>query len=199
MCTSSASNAALCSGYPSSITLNVLPGDYTLTVSTNLFSNTEPSTPIIRFSYLSRSTLQGGITEIFYEGFEEQADAATITPFAGLKYYNGDYTVPFITPNSKAYVVEYRYLTGGSWKHAKRPYTNNMILADGDAIDEVRVYPEDALMSTYTYQPLVGITSETDPSGKAIFYEYDPLGRLKVIKDQEGNIIKTVEYHYKTN
>lgn len=53
-----------------------------------------------------------------------------------------------------------------------------------------------ALISTYTYSPLIGMTSETDPSGKIISYEYDKLGRLTVIKDQNGSIIKKYEYKY---
>jgi YD repeat-containing protein len=53
-------------------------------------------------------------------------------------------------------------------------------------------------MNSYTYKPAIGITSETGPNGKTNIYEYDTLGRLLDIKDQDGNIIKTFEYHYKS-
>lgn len=52
------------------------------------------------------------------------------------------------------------------------------------------------LVSTYTYKPQVGITSETDPTGKTTFYEYDNLGRLKVIRDMNGKILKQFSYQY---
>jgi YD repeat-containing protein len=52
------------------------------------------------------------------------------------------------------------------------------------------------LVTTYTYQPLVGITSSTDARGVTTYYEYDGFGRLKLIKDQNGNIIKKYEYKY---
>ncbi|WP_131539944.1 RHS repeat domain-containing protein [Pedobacter nototheniae] len=52
-------------------------------------------------------------------------------------------------------------------------------------------------ITTYTYAPLIGITSQTDPKGLTTFYEYDGFGRLNLIKDQNGNIIKTYDYHYK--
>lgn len=55
---------------------------------------------------------------------------------------------------------------------------------------------KNALITTYTYKPFVGITSETDPNGVTTYYEYDALGRLKCIRNDDGNIIKTYDYHY---
>lgn len=54
-----------------------------------------------------------------------------------------------------------------------------------------------AQVITYTYKPLVGITSETDINRRTTYYDYDDLGRLKTIKDHDGNILKQYEYHYK--
>lgn len=66
----------------------------------------------------------------------------------------------------------------------------------GMFIDEVRIYPVDAQMTTYTYSPLVGMTSQTDPNGTTNFYEYDGFGRLLRIKDNDGKILKEMEYNY---
>jgi YD repeat-containing protein len=68
--------------------------------------------------------------------------------------------------------------------------------ADYINVDEVRVCPEDAFMTTFTYDPLVGMTSQTNPQGFTIYYEYDDLGRLKYIKDHEGNVLEAYDYHY---
>lgn len=114
----------------------------------------------------------------------------------GEKYKTGDYTVPFTIPNGRSYQVNYRYLDGSVWKSISKAYTSNMTLDEGTAIDEVRVYPVDALMSTYTYKPLIGMTSQTDPSGKTMLYEYDSFGRLKLIRDQDKNVIKTIDYQF---
>jgi YD repeat-containing protein len=48
-----------------------------------------------------------------------------------------------------------------------------------------------------TYKPLIGISSQTSLNGITIYYEYDSLGRLKSIIDDDGHILKTFEYHYK--
>lgn len=75
---------------------------------------------------------------------------------------------------------------------------NNAYTAVGGNLTLLRSHSSlsNAKISTYTYSPLLGLTSETDPSGKVINYEYDKLGRLTVIKDQNGNIIKKNEYKY---
>lgn len=51
------------------------------------------------------------------------------------------------------------------------------------------------LITGYTYRLLVGVTSETDPSGRTIFYEYDDRGRLSAVRDQYGSLMKSYEYN----
>lgn len=53
-----------------------------------------------------------------------------------------------------------------------------------------------AQVTTYTYTPLVGLTSSTDPQGMTTTYEYDSFQRLINIKDKDGNIVKHTDYHY---
>ena len=55
----------------------------------------------------------------------------------------------------------------------------------------------DAMVTTYTYDPLIGITSITDPQGYTTYYEYDEFNRLKKVKDADGKILSQNEYHYK--
>jgi hypothetical protein len=63
-------------------------------------------------------------------------------------------------------------------------------------IDELRLYPYNSQMTTYTYLPLVGMIGQCDVKNVATYYEYDGLLRLRDIKDQDGNIIKIMNYHY---
>lgn len=53
-----------------------------------------------------------------------------------------------------------------------------------------------ALVTSYTYKPLVGMSSQTDQKGMTTYYGYDAFQRLVSIKDHLGNIIKSYCYGY---
>lgn len=63
-------------------------------------------------------------------------------------------------------------------------------------LDELRLYPVGAQLTSYTYAPLIGLTSQTDPSGRTTVYEYDDLGRLVRTRDEQGRILSQQQYHY---
>jgi len=53
-----------------------------------------------------------------------------------------------------------------------------------------------AMVNTYTYRPLVGVSSEADPRGRLNYYEYDNLNRLTLVRDHENKILKKICYSY---
>lgn len=64
-------------------------------------------------------------------------------------------------------------------------------------INNLRNSMANAMITTYTYVPLIGITGITDPKGYRTSYEYDSLNRLKWVKDKDGNILSETQYNYK--
>ena len=64
-------------------------------------------------------------------------------------------------------------------------------------LESLRAVFSNAMVTTYTYDPLVGVTSITDTRGETIYYEYDDFNRLKNIKNSDGHILSENEYHYK--
>lgn len=52
-------------------------------------------------------------------------------------------------------------------------------------------------ITTFTYDPLVGVRTITPPSGHREFYIYDTANRLKEVRDINGAVLKKNEYHYK--
>lgn len=69
-------------------------------------------------------------------------------------------------------------------------------VAGSGVIDELRLYPLSALMSTYTYAPLIGMKTLCDANNKIRYYEYDASNRLTLIIDQDKNILKKICYNY---
>ncbi len=51
------------------------------------------------------------------------------------------------------------------------------------------------LVTTYTYKPLVGMTSQTMPNGTTTKFDYDGFGRLMSVWDTKGKVISSYQYH----
>jgi hypothetical protein len=64
-------------------------------------------------------------------------------------------------------------------------------------LNKIRINFPSSFVKTYTYKPVVGITSVTDLNNRTNYYEYDSFQRLKLIRDKDGYVIKTFEYKYK--
>lgn len=52
-------------------------------------------------------------------------------------------------------------------------------------------------ITTYTHDPLIGVTSITPASGIRAFYKYDAANRLEKIVDANGKLLKEYKYNYK--
>lgn len=52
-------------------------------------------------------------------------------------------------------------------------------------------------ITTYTYDPLIGMTSVTDSSGKIVYYKYNSKNKIEKVIDQNGNILKEYKYNFK--
>lgn len=114
-----------------------------------------------------------------------------------MHYYSGnlDIITPFPTPiktrngwNYYEYAVPASFT--GSISIAK------LSGAPATYVDEIRYYPVNTQMNTYTFDPLIGMTSETDVNGKTVYYEYDKLNRLTLIKNEDKDIVKRICYNY---
>ena len=66
-----------------------------------------------------------------------------------------------------------------------------------NALNNLRTALPNAMVSTYTHKPLIGLSTATDPKGDKQTYHYDSFNRLQFVKDKEGNILSENEYHYK--
>lgn len=65
-------------------------------------------------------------------------------------------------------------------------------------IDEIRFLPKTSRMSTVTYDPVIGKTSECDAGNRFVAFEYDTRGRLKLVRNDRNEIVKMYEYNEKS-
>ncbi|HEY6505034.1 MAG TPA: hypothetical protein VIZ28_13745 [Chitinophagaceae bacterium] len=138
--------------------------------------------------------------DIFHTSFEEgDGNSVAGDCKTGNKSKTNAFSQSLSNLTNGNYILSYWQKSGSTWSLQ----TNTAVVTNGTytinlsgQIDEVRFYPEKAMMTTYTYAPLIGMTSQCDANNRITYYEYDSFGRLKLIKDQDGNILKTFEYKY---
>jgi YD repeat protein len=143
--------------------------------------------------------------QVFYTGFEDTPNSGAISYIpakAGGWVYAAPYQIDLRNFSTGTYLLSYWKSTdsGETWTKV----TENVQVTSSSTshtiggncyIDEVRMMPRDAFMTTYTWLPGVGKTIETDANGKSIYYEYDEFGRQVRILDNDKNPVKSYEYH----
>ncbi|MCC8409078.1 DUF5977 domain-containing protein [Mucilaginibacter sp. UR6-1] len=141
--------------------------------------------------------------DTWYEGFEEPGGTSTLNDAqAGHYSKTGGYTKSLSGLKNGTYVLSYWRKSSGKWLAEVNDNitvsngTYNISIASTTQVDEVRFYPKDALMSTFTYDPQIGMTSGTDAKNQTSYYEYDGFQRLLNVKDEEKNVIKNYAYNY---
>ena len=90
-------------------------------------------------------------------------------------------------------------IDNNSWTLFEHKVTgvNAVTISGSGSLDELRLYPEGAEMTTYTYDPVKGVvTSGCGTDNRPIYYQYDVLGRVLLILDENRKIIKQYCYNY---
>lgn len=104
---------------------------------------------------------------------------------------NGSYTVNSTTAVGGKTANGWTY-----FEHTVNSSGGSISITGSGAIDELRLYPKSAFMTTCTYFPLVGMSSACDDNNRVTYYEYDQFGKLFLIRDQDRNVVKKFCYNY---
>jgi YD repeat-containing protein len=142
------------------------------------------------------------LSDIFYTGFED-ADGNSINGDSktGLKSRAGGYTKVLAGLTNQKYIFTYWLKSGNTWGLKTSSVgvsagSYKIDIPSSDQVDDIRFFPASAQMTSYTYIPTIGMTSSTDTNNVVSYYEYDSLGRLTLVRDANGKIVKQYKYHY---
>lgn len=112
------------------------------------------------------------------------------------------YVISYWTKNATSYTIPGSTVKQGEsingWTNFEHSITgvSSVSITGSGLIDELRLYPAMAQMTTFTYEPLVGLSSQCDIGNRITYYKYDGLQRLSIVQDQDRNIIKKLCYTY---
>lgn len=139
----------------------------------------------------------------FHTSFEYETVGTVNQSKTGNRCWQGIYRV-LLPPQAGTYVLSYwtKPVSGGQWQFNRQSIavtgaTDRLIGDDATLLDEVRLHPAGAQMTTATYHPIFGKTSETDPNGLTTYYEYDGLGRPTVVRNHRRDILRANSYNTK--
>jgi|GEM_PF-2826686 len=156
--------------------------------------------------------------DIFYKGgfVYSGTPAADVTAFSGRLVYDvTDQITKTGLNSSQTYLVSYWSKSGsksvngttgiakqvlGTWTLYEHriinPVSGQITVSGSGVVDEVRLYPVNARMSTYVHERLFGVSMITDAGSMITRYDYDGFGRLFTIRDESRNILKQFNYQY---
>jgi len=179
----------------------VPPGDHTLTIREISF-RTGTGTPThpygsIQLRYYDAATSGSGISDVavIYDFEDETGSTAGFNSAHG---HSGTKTVNVSIPSDREYILDYMLKSNGVWTYNSTTYTggNVTVGASGKVVDNIRIYPAYSDVTSYTWAPVGKMRSATDVRGVTESYEYDSLGRLAYVKNNEGNNVRSYDYHY---
>jgi len=115
---------------------------------------------------------------------------------------SGSYVVSFYARTASGSTTIMGQSVNTTWQLYHLPLTGSSISISVPAsvfIDELRLHPQGASMQSYTYKPLVGITSAAGADARVEVYEYDNYGRLEKIRDYLGRLRKQASYGFQVS
>lgn len=121
--------------------------------------------------------------------------------------HNGDFILSLWTTNPSSMTLsgsnvnvssEVLYTDDVGWSllQFKINGTGNVMLFGSGIIDELRFYPDNAYMTTVTYDILDRVISKTSVNNVSNHNTYDEFGRLIQTEDENFNIHESIQYNY---
>lgn len=143
--------------------------------------------------------------EVFYTSFEkgdQEGNTLSGDGHCGLKSKVGGFlkTLTGLNPEMTYRLTWFEKISDGQWllrtQEIKLNKVSTYTINLSGQVDDIRFHPAYAQMTSYTSEPLVGISSKIGPDLQTTYYEYDESGRLINVRDQNKKILQSHQYQY---
>ncbi|QAA81976.1 hypothetical protein EI546_09680 [Aequorivita sp. H23M31] len=138
-------------------------------------------------------------TRIVYHDYDDYSNPRDVSKKDGPRTayiwgYNNQYPVAKV--ENATYLEATNSALGLNFNKINNPSNTEQLQGE---LRKIRYGLSKAMVTTFTYFPLVGIESVTDPKGETIWYKYDDFGRLEKTRDLDEQILSETNYHYRSN
>jgi YD repeat-containing protein len=189
--------------YPSPLEIPLPAGIHSVSIrpSSHMYvvNSTDPATFSIEVDYKEKQVTEQQIAghTVVFEDFEDEEGELVPEGYNSEKGHRGTWTHT-LDASKGPYYVDYRVYRNGKWNYVRQRETGSSTsISEGFApIDHVRIYPVDCLPESYTWYEDGTLRSKTDSRGVTESYDYDGLGRLVGVYDNDGKKVEGYEYNY---
>ncbi len=173
----------------------------------NNYPTTQAGNLLVPLSVKSQDIITGSLlTEATYDQYDSKGNIQQYTTKSGVSVaivwgYNNT------QPIAKIEGAKYADISGYVSTIISKSDVDNAQgtdISEQDLVDTLDLFRTTTQLAnyqitTYTYDPLVGVRSITPPTGIRQIYIYDTANRLKEVREhnQTGSLLKEYEYHYK--
>ena len=133
--------------------------------------------------------LKGNLTQYHLGDYENPYFNYNINFITYLWGYN--YSLPIAKIENATFVDVITQL-GITYEQLQSKNSNELITL----FNTLRQNMPNAMISSFTYDPLIGVTTITDPNGILTNYDYDDNNRLETVSDMNENILKHIDYNF---
>lgn len=131
------------------------------------------------------------VSKIIYDSYDNNGNLTQYTP-------NSSVATSIIWGYNKTLpIAKIENATNAQVQTALGMNLSDVTEANMSIINALRASLPNAMVTTYTHIPLVGVSTITDPKSDTITYIYDSFNRLKEVKDKNGNKLSENQYHYR--
>lgn len=161
--------------------------------TTLAFSNTNPYSYGDRKVTINYNATTGNISE-----FNKEEDVSSVYLWS----YNNTYPVAKIQNATVAEVTSAMNSVSSTFIGGLGANTNQISISL--RLNQLRTYlasgvTSDAMITTYMYDPLKGLIMQTGPNGINTHYQYDDLGRMKAVLNNDQEVVQYINYNYQSD